>query len=155
MLWAAHFLAKMLILGEPFPELGRGLFMAGAALVILFTSPRKNILKGIGSGVGDLLMRVVNSFTDVVSYIRLFAVGAATVAVADAFNQMASGIGASNILMGFFAALVLLFGHTLNILLGVMAILVHGVRLNMLEFSNHLNMEWSGTEYSPFKNKGD
>ncbi|NQT46673.1 MAG: hypothetical protein HQ593_04255 [Candidatus Omnitrophica bacterium] len=155
MLWAAYFLAKSLILGGVFPELGKGLFITGAALIILFTSPRKNVLKGIGSGVGELLMRIVNSFTDVVSYIRLFAVGAATVAVADAFNQMASGVGGNSILAGFAAALILLFGHTLNILLGAMAILVHGVRLNVLEFSSHLNMEWSGMEYSPFKNKGD
>jgi vacuolar-type H+-ATPase subunit I/STV1 len=35
--------------------------------------------------------------------------------------------------------------------LGAMAILVHGVRLNVLEFSSHLNMEWSGTEYAPYK----
>ena len=100
-------------------------------------------------------MHIVNSFTDVVSYIRLFAVGAATVAVADAFNQMASGVGGNSIVAGFAAALILLFGHTLNILLGAMAILVHGVRLNVLEFSSHLNMEWSGMEYSPFKNRGD
>ena len=97
----------------------------------------------------------MNSFTDVVSYIRLFAVGAATVAVADAFNQMASGIGHGNLFAGFLTAFVLLFGHTLNILLGAMAILVHGVRLNVLEFSSHLNMEWSGVEYAPFKQEGN
>ncbi len=53
------------------------------------------------------------------------------------------------------AAIVLLFGHTLNILLCAMAVLVHGVRLNVLEFSSHLNMEWSGTEYVPFKQEGN
>ncbi|MBU2540338.1 MAG: hypothetical protein KJ593_00380 [Candidatus Omnitrophica bacterium] len=150
-LWAAYFLARLLILGASFPVFAKWLFGTGTALIILFSSPRKNILKGIGFGIGDFLLHVINSFTDVVSYIRLFAVGVATVAVADAFNQMASSIGYNNLLMGFLTALILLFGHTLNILLGAMAILVHGVRLNVLEFSSHLNMEWSGTEYAPFK----
>lgn len=150
MLWAAYFLAKSLILGVNFPDFGKGLFIAGTTLIILFSSPNKNILKGIGFGIGDFLLHVINSFTDVVSYIRLFAVGVATVAVADAFNQMASSVGYNNVFTGFLTVLILLFGHTLNILLGAMAILVHGVRLNVLEFSSHLNMEWSGTEYSPF-----
>ncbi|NQT76004.1 MAG: hypothetical protein HQ566_05735 [Candidatus Omnitrophica bacterium] len=154
-LWTAYFLARSLILGDAFPEEAKGLFITGTALIILFTNPTKNIFKTVGSGIGDFLLRIVNSFTDLVSYIRLFAVGAATVAVADAFNQMASGIGGGNLLAGFLTAFVLLFGHTLNILLGAMAVLVHGVRLNVLEFSSHLNMEWSGTEYSPFRGKGD
>jgi len=151
MLWAAYFLARMLILGEIFPESGKYLFICGASLVILCTNPTKNIFKTIGSGIGGLLLNVINAFTDTVSYIRLFAVGAATVAVADAFNQMALGIGYGDIISGFFTALVLIFGHTLNILLGAMAVLVHGVRLNVLEFSSHLNMEWSGVEYKPFR----
>lgn len=155
MLWTAYFIAKSLILGQSFPWFGKWLLVLGAGMIILFANPGKNIFKTIGSGVGDFLFHVVNSFTDVVSYIRLFAVGAATVAVADAFNQMASGIGHSNLILGLVTALVLLFGHTLNILLGAMAILVHGVRLNVLEFSSHLNMEWSGIEYAPFKDKGD
>ena len=155
MLWLAYFIAKALILGQALPESAKWLFVIGSGLIILCTNPTKNIFKTVGSGVGDFLLHIVNSFTDVVSYIRLFAVGAATVAVADAFNQMAFGIGDSNIFTGFLTALILLFGHTLNILLAAMAILVHGVRLNVLEFSSHLNMEWSGVEYSPFKKEGD
>ena len=42
-------------------------------------------------------------------------------------------------------------GHLINAILGLMAVVVHGVRLNMLEFSGHLNMEWSGKSYRPFK----
>jgi len=155
MIWASYFLAKLLILGESFPEYAMWLLVGGASLIILFTNPSKNIFKGIGAGIGDFLLRVINSFTDVVSYIRLFAVGAATVAVADAFNQMAFGIGTNSIINGLLVALILLFGHTLNILLGAMAVLVHGVRLNVLEFSSHLNMEFSGVEYAPFRGEGD
>ncbi len=150
MIWGAYFLAKSLILGEVFPDIGKWFFISGSLAIVLLTNPSKNIFRGIGSGIGDLLLNVINSFTDVVSYVRLFAVGAASVAVADAFNQMAMGVGFNGVLSGFIAAFILLFGHTLNIALGGMAILVHGVRLNVLEFSSHLNMEWSGTEYKPF-----
>ncbi len=167
MLWLGYFIAKRLILGQEFPEgqeftegqefpeVAKWLLIAGSGLIILCTNPSRNIFKTISSGIGGFLLNVVNSFTDVVSYVRLFAVGAATVAVADAFNQMASGIGHGNLLAGFLTAIVLLFGHTLNILLCAMAILVHGVRLNVLEFSSHLNMEWSGVEYVPFKQEGN
>ena len=150
-LWGAFFLAKMLILGDAFPAFGKWLFIAGAFLVIFFTNPSRNIFKGIGAGFGNLLLNVVNSFTDVVSYIRLFAVGLATVAIADAFNKMAMGIGYNSILMGLATSLILLLGHALNIILGPLAILVHGVRLNVLEFSSHLDIKWSGFSYKPLQ----
>lgn len=150
-LWAAYFLANTLILVKAFPFFAKWLLIIGAPLVILFTSPDKNILKGIGLGLGDFLLKVMNSFGDVVSYIRLFAVGAAGVAIADAFNQIAITIGHASVLSGMAALGVLFCGHTLNIVMGILAILVHGVRLNILEFSGHMDIEWSGAEYAPFK----
>ena len=95
-----------------------------------------------------------NSFTDIVSYIRLFAVGLATVAVADAFNKMAMDIGYNSILTGTATSLILLLGHGLNIILGAMSILVHGVRLNVLEFCSHLDINWSGFSYKPLEESG-
>ncbi|MBL7170728.1 MAG: hypothetical protein ISS46_01895 [Candidatus Omnitrophica bacterium] len=150
-LWGSFFLAKMLILDDSFPAFGKWFFITGPLLVIIFTNPNKNIFKGIGAGLGNLFLNFVNSFTDVVSYIRLFAVGLATVAIADAFNEMAMGIGYNSVLTGAATSLILLLGHALNILLGPLAILVHGVRLNVLEFSGHLNITWSGFSYNPLK----
>ena len=154
-LWGAFFLAKTLILGEDFPFFGKWFFIAGPTLVIVFTNLSWNIFKSIGSGLGNLLLNVVNSFTDIVSYIRLFAVGLATVAIADAFNKMAMGIGYNSILTGLATSLILLVGHALNILLGPLAVLVHGVRLNVLEFCNHIDNKWSGFLYKPLKEKGE
>lgn len=152
-LWSVYFLAKSLILNFVFPGFGKWIFIAGSALVILFTNPVKNVFAGIGAGFGDFLLKVVNSFADIVSYIRLFAVGLAGVAIADAFNQIAAGIGVSSVLNCLLSAFVLFSGHTLNLVMGILAVLVHGVRLNVLEFSGHLDMEWSGTEYNPFRVK--
>lgn len=151
-LWGAFFLARVLILGEMFPPSGKWLFFAGIALVVLFTKLQKNVLKGIGSGLGNLAMNLVNNFTDVVSYIRLFAVGLAGLAVAEAFNKMAMDIGFGSLITAILSSLVLLGGHSLNILLAPMSIIVHGVRLNILEFSSHADIKWSGYKYRPFKN---
>jgi len=100
----------------------------------LFSYPKKNIFKGALLSLADLPLKVINSFSDVVSYLRLFAVGYATVAVAMAFNNMALELGVNSIFSGIVAVFILLLGHTLNILLALMAVIVHGIRLNMLEF---------------------
>ncbi|RKY32213.1 MAG: hypothetical protein DRP74_03020 [Candidatus Omnitrophota bacterium] len=150
-LWTAFLLARTLILGDNFPGFGLWLLITGAALVLFFTNPRKNIIKGISHGLGNLLLNLVSNFTDIVSYIRLFAVGLATVAVADSFNKMAMEVGFGSIAAGILTAFILLLGHSLNILLGPMSILVHGVRLNVLEFCNHLDIKWSGFSYQPFR----
>jgi V/A-type H+-transporting ATPase subunit I len=95
-----------------------------------------------------LPLNLVSNFVDVVSYVRLFAVGMATFAMASAFNEMAGGMARGAV--GHLAAAALLFlGHTLNILLASMGVLVHGIRLNTLEFSGHLGLEWSGRPYRP------
>jgi len=149
-IWTVFFVAGNLILSRPLPAFSAGLGIIGVSLVVLFSNPRKNILKGIALSLADLPLKLISSFSDVVSYLRLFAVGYATVAVATTFNNMALGSGIDSIFSGLVAALILFFGHALNMILGLMAVIVHGIRLNMLEFSGHLNMEWSGKEYKPF-----
>ncbi|MBN2190721.1 MAG: hypothetical protein JW728_05870 [Candidatus Aureabacteria bacterium] len=150
-IWGAFFLAKTFIVGTQFPAFAAWLFICGISAVLFFTVPFKNFFKDLFPRLITTFLSIIGSFSDVVSYIRLFAVGMASVAIADAFNQMAEGFGWSSVVTGLATVLILLIGHGLNIVLGAMAVLVHGVRLNVLEFSNHLNMEWSGMEYSPFK----
>lgn len=150
-LWMAFFLAKTLILGEPFPAFGIWLVVGGIILVILFTNPRRsNVLRGIGEGMGTMALSFMNNITDVISYIRLFAVGMATLAVANTTNYLAFGFG-SGIIALVVGAVILLCGHSLNLILGLMSVLVHGVRLNVLEFSGHANVTWSGTAFKPFR----
>jgi V/A-type H+-transporting ATPase subunit I len=144
------FLAGRLVLGqEVAPNLMWWLYGPGAAAVVLFSRPSFNPVKAIAGGLGSLAMNIIGSFVDLVSYIRLFAVGAASVAVAQSFNSMAFGMQMSPVLKGLAVAVILLLGHGLNIILCAMSVLVHGIRLNMLEFSGHLGMEWSGVAYRP------
>lgn len=149
--WGVFFLAGTLILNNPFPMFAKYLLIIGVSLVALFSNPQKNILKGIAISIANLPLKLIGSFGDTLSYLRLFAVGYASVMVAASFNEIALTVGFNNVLSGLGTVVILFAGHALNIVLGFLSVLVHGVRLNMLEFSGHLDMEWSGKEYKPFK----
>ena len=123
-------------------------FVAGIVLIVLFMMPPKEIKDG-WFNLALLPLNLVSNFTDVVSYVRLYAVGTAGFAVANAFNNMIFGGGKP--WWGLLIGAVLAFAaHTLNILLSTMGVLVHGIRLNTLEFSNHKGISWSGSPYRPF-----
>ncbi len=149
--WGIFFLIGTLVVDKPFPKIAAYFLGVGVTLVVLCSNPQKSIFKSIAVSVANLPLNLINSFSDTLSYLRLFAVGFATVKVAQAFNEIAATVGFSGLWPGLGAAVILFIGHSLNILLGIMSVLVHGIRLNMLEFSGHLNMEWAGREYRPFK----
>ncbi len=146
-IWGMYGVVKYFVLGDPlnmdtpWPYL----LLAGAALAILFHSPSKNPLKMIGLGLANFPLSMISSFSDVISYVRLMAVGLAGGVLASSFNDLAMSTG--NI---FTIIPILVLGHALNIGLTLIAIFAHGVRLNMLEFSNNLGIQWSGYAYQPF-----
>ncbi|MDD4957381.1 MAG: hypothetical protein PHQ61_07065 [Candidatus Omnitrophica bacterium] len=152
-LWSMFFAAGKFVLGNVFPPYAGWMFIAGIVCVLFFSNTERGIVKGALATLADLPLSVISSFSDVVSYLRLFAVGFATVVVADSFNSMALG-GAKGIVGSLMAAMILFMGHALNIILACMAVIVHGIRLNMLEFSGHLGMQWSGRKYDPFGGSG-
>jgi V/A-type H+-transporting ATPase subunit I len=123
--------------------------IAGVALIVLFMTPVRS-LKAEWFNHVMLPLNLVSNFVDVVSYIRLFAVGSAGFAVANAFNTMMLDLGSDGLVSGIIAAVILFFAHVLNILLCAMGVMVHGIRLNTLEFSGHLGMQWTGVAYRPF-----
>ena len=147
--WTMYFLARQLVLGDPFPPLAWVSLGVGVALIAAFITPWHKLREEWFTHA-MLPLNLVSNFVDVVSYIRLFAVGAASFAVAESFNALAGSIELGGVLGAIVSALVLLFGHTLNILLAVMGVLVHGVRLNTLEFASHLSLSWTGHPYRPF-----
>jgi len=148
--WAVFFLVGNLVSSRPLPGAFGPLLVGGILLALLFTNFQRRWLKGVAATLVDLPLSVIGTFSDLMSYLRLFAVGFASLTVADSFNRMAGGSGLHSIGQAVLAAVVLLFGHSLNIVLGGMSVLVHGVRLNMLEFSNHLGQQWTGLRYEPF-----
>ena len=150
-LWGVFFVANNLVLGKPLPDITIPLLITGIVIIAVFANFQKNILKGILLSLGNLPLDIISSFSDIVSYIRLFAVGFASFIVAASFNSMAIGSGIDSVVSGIIAAIILFLGHALNIALCGMAVLVHGVRLNMLEFSGHVGVQWTGKPYKPFK----
>jgi len=152
MTWTMYFVAHMLVLDRALPGWVVWVASCGGIMILLFMTP-VNKLKDEWFQHIMFPLNIVSNFVDVVSYLRLYAVGFASLAVAQAFNNMAMEVGVSGILSGFGAALILFAGHALNIVLGAMGILVHGVRLNTLEFSSHLGVQWTGHPYEPFAHK--
>ncbi|MBQ6439489.1 MAG: hypothetical protein IJJ06_05025 [Mogibacterium sp.] len=122
-------------------------------LVLLFggMSPDKTFGQGLKAGLANAFtdfLDTISCFGNVMSYIRLFAVGMAGVAISQSFNGIAAGMHGPLIILG---VLVVLIGHALNIIMCFLSVVVHGVRLNVLEFSGQVGLEWTGLPYEPFK----
>ncbi|MDR1910059.1 MAG: V-type ATP synthase subunit I [Spirochaetaceae bacterium] len=135
----------------PFLPVSLYLIAGGFVLTFLFS----NYENGIGQSILESLKNIIsmilgiaNIFSDVMSYIRLWAVGLAGASISATVNTMAGPL-LGNFLI-FLGIILLIFGHGLNIMLNVLSVLVHGVRLNTLEFSTHVGLSWSGTAYRPF-----
>ena len=109
------------------------------------------ISKTRGIDLGMLPLNVMGSMGDIISYVRLFAVGYASLQVAQNFNEMAVAFDLPLWAKAVPALLVLLLGHMLNLALAGLAVLVHAVRLNTLEFSTHKGLTWSGYGFNPFR----
>ncbi len=145
-----------LVLEMDLPSFAMPLIGGGFAFIVLFgqQEPGKNFFKGIAAGLGgafNTFLSAISSFSNIISYIRLFAVGMASVAIASSFNDIAASMGEGPLIIA--AVIVLLIGHGLNIIMGLLSVIVHGIRLNMLEFSGQLGLEWTGYKYEPFKEK--
>jgi V/A-type H+-transporting ATPase subunit I len=150
-LWGMYGVVKMFLVGSPaswdeyiyhtvYPYLGG----AGIALAVIFAAPDRNPLKMIGLGLANFPLSFIGTFGDTVSYVRLMAIGLAGCALAGAFNDMGGR------LPWFGMIPVLMAGHAMNVSLSIISLFAHGVRLNILEFSNNLGMQWSGYSYEPF-----
>ena len=159
---ASYFVAQKFVLGAAaFNPITWPLAAAGFVIVCLCSEQNGNVVKGICMGLAWSPMKVldtVSMFANLVSYIRLFAVGMAlksalaTVAVATSFNAMAAGLAESMGVAGVIIGAVILFvAHAFNMVLALLSIIVHGVRLNTLEFGGRVGLEWSGYRYAPFK----
>lgn len=129
--------------------------MIGVAfiLVVVFgaMSPEVSFAKGLKLGLADaftVFLNTISCFGNVMSYIRLFAVGMAGFAISQSFNGIAAGFHGPLIILG---VVVVIIGHSLNIVMCFLSVVVHGVRLNVLEFSGQAGLEWTGIAYEPFK----
>jgi len=133
---------------------GIALIAIGVILIVGFTAPREKPLTRFAQGMLGLT-KLSGALGDVLSYLRLFALGLASGSLAVEFNNMASGVYESYPGIGlFFALLILILGHAVNLLLGITSGVIHGLRLNVIEFFNW-GLKEEGTLYKPFKKAED
>ena len=151
---AMYLLALNLVIGEKIAM--KPVFIviiAAFVIVVLFggMEPGKSFGQGIKAGLGGaftVFLDTISCFGNVMSYIRLFAVGMASLAIAQSFNGIAENFKGPWFVL---AIVVLVIGHGLNLIMGLLSVVVHGVRLNVLEFSGQAGLEWTGIAYEPFK----
>ena len=139
--------------GIPVGTVAIALIAVGFITTFIFANYEGSIIKAILSSLANIvsvLLGVVNVFSDIVSYIRLWAVGLAGAAISATVNELAGPL-LGNFMFMVFAIILLVFGHGLNMILNVLSVIVHGIRLNTLEFSSHLDMSWSGHKFKPFE----
>ena len=133
------------------------LLAGGVASIVLFSSPRpwsllpKPVLLRFFDGV-KALTGVSQAFGDVLSYLRLFALGLASSQLAITFNDLARGVLDYPGFGVLFAAVIIVLGHGLNFVLAVMSGVVHGLRLNYIEFFNW-SLQEEGYSFRPFAKK--
>ena len=121
--------------------------------IYIFNTPGRNPLANIGSGLWDTYNMITGLLGDVLSYIRLYALGLAGGMLGQAFNilggmMVEDGFGAINWLPFL---LIVLFGHTLNLAMSCLGAFVHPLRLTFVEYFKNAGYEGKGKEYSPLK----
>jgi V/A-type H+-transporting ATPase subunit I len=125
-----------------------------AVLIFLLNSPGKNIFLNIGLGFWDTYNMVTGLLGDVLSYVRLFALGLSGGILAGVFNSLATGMSPDNAVLGpIVMILIFVIGHSINIFMNVLGAMVHPMRLTFVEFFKNSGYTGGGKEYKPFSNE--
>ena len=131
------------------------LIIIAPALILIFflNTPGKNPFLNFGLGLWDSYNMATGLLGDVLSYVRLFALGLSGGILASVFNSLAAGMSPDNaVLKPIVYVLIFLIGHAINIFMNVLGAIVHPVRLTFVEFYKNAEFEGGGKKYNPFKN---
>ena len=145
---AAYLLPKVL------PMMGiihTGLLIASGVLIVFFNSPGKNIVMNIGSSLWDAYNMATGLLGDILSYLRLFALGLSGGILATVFSSLALGMSPDNAILGpIVTILIFLIGHAINIFMNTLGAFVHPLRLTFVEFYKNSEFIGGGKKYTPF-----
>ncbi|MFR9578161.1 MAG: V-type ATP synthase subunit I [Rikenellaceae bacterium] len=136
----------------------------GLAMLLLLNSPGQNIFVNIGSGIWQAYDRTTGLLGDVLSYVRLFAIGLSGGVLALVFNDLAMGLtglsegvegqGFVSIAMKVVAAAaILLVGHGINLFMSTISSFVHPMRLTFVEFYKNAGFEMSSRKFEPLERR--
>ena len=153
---AVYFMAKQGIMNVEFQPLAHKIVTACGVFLMLFFNNIEKGLKGvpgsIGAGLFGLYNKLVGLLGDMLSYIRLFALGISGSVMGLVFNQLAVGFAPDVIILReLVIILILLFGHGINIAINSIGSFVHPMRLTFVEFYNNVGFEGGGKPYTPFR----
>ena len=131
---------------------------AGLALAFLINSPERyqknpatGLLINVGSGLWDAYNTATGMLGDMLSYVRLFALGLSGGILATVFDSLATGLAPDNVVLGpIVMILIFVFGHALNMFMNVLGAFVHPMRLTFVEFFKNAGYEGGGSAYRPF-----
>ena len=131
-----------------------GLGVVSAIGIFPLNNIKRNKLANVGLGFWDTYQMVTGLLGDVLSYLRLYALGLAGSMLGMAFNDMGKMVlgDGKNIIMWVFFILLVLIGHTLNIAMCALGAFVHPLRLNFLEFFKNSGYEANGRKFNPLVN---
>ncbi|WP_291855990.1 V-type ATPase 116kDa subunit family protein [Marinilabilia sp.] len=120
--------------------------------ILLFNHPKRNVFVNIGAGLWDTYNMVTGVVGDLLSYIRLFALGLASAILGQVFNQLAFDMAPDVPVIGILITLIiLLVGHGINIFMSGLGSFVHPLRLTFVEFYKNAGFIGGGKEYRPFQ----
>lgn len=120
-------------------------------LIFFFNSPKKNPFLNFGVGLYNCYEMATGVIGDLVSYVRLFAIGLSGAIIAQVFNALSVGLsGDIPILSPIAMIIILLIGHALTIFISFLGAFVHPVRLTFVEFFKNAEFEGGGRKFTPF-----
>jgi len=123
----------------------------GALMVFLLNDIKRNPLINMGAGLWDAYNMVLGLMGDLLSYVRLFALGISGSVMGFVFNDLAINLsGNIPILSPIFMIIIMLIGHGLNIFMSSLSSFVHPMRLTFVEFYKNAGFEGGGKKYRPF-----
>ena len=120
-----------------------------ALAIYIFNTPGRNPLINVGAGLWDTYNMATGILGDVLSYIRLFALGLAGGMLGAAFNDLGTMVLGDGGIGWVFFILILLIGHVLNLLMSCLGAFVHPLRLNFVEYFKNSGYEGKGKTYKP------
>ena len=117
--------------------------------IYIFNTPGRNPLTNIGAGLWDTYNMATGLLGDVLSYIRLFALGLAGGMLGQAFNNLAEMVRGDSVISLVPFVVILIFGHVLNLLMSSLGAFVHPMRLTFVEYFKNVGYEGRGAAYNP------
>ena len=138
------------------PEMTRyflyGVLGVAGLFIFVLNTPKQNPLINIGVGLWNTFNMATGLLGDLLSYIRLFALGLCGGVMGFVFNDLAVQLsGDTPVVSQLVMALILIFGHSINIFISGIGAFVHPMRLTFVEFYKNVGFEGGGKKYNPFK----